>query len=159
MGLMDNIKQGASSVADSVNRGVSNMQHGSGGAAPPQANTDALLRDLGALTWRDAHGELDDAGVEERTRVMQALAEAAAGGGLDLSLRTGAAPPPPPPGDAATPPPPPGGAAAPPPPGGAAAPPPGDAAPPRAQAAPPASAVPPPPPPSSPDALKAPPER
>jgi len=162
MGLMDNIKQGANSLADSVNKGVANMQQGSAGApgAPPP-NADALLRDLGALTWRDAHGELDEAGVEERTRVMQSLAELGAAGALDLSLRSAAAPPPPPPGAAAAPPPP-GGAVAPPPPprGGAATPPPPAAgtSPPPPQAAPPASAVPPPPPPSSPDALKAPPE-
>ncbi|MCB1248379.1 MAG: hypothetical protein KDB36_03165, partial [Acidimicrobiales bacterium] len=117
MGLMDNLKQGASSLADSVNKGVANMQQPSGGAAPPPGaagpGPDALLRDLGALTWQDANGVLDDEGAAERQRVMQELANLAAAGGLDLSLRTGAAaaPPPPPAPAPGTPPPPPAGAA------------------------------------------------
>ncbi|MEZ5134073.1 MAG: hypothetical protein R2699_03195 [Acidimicrobiales bacterium] len=70
--------------------------------------------DLGALTWQDANGVLDDEGAAERQRAMQELANLAAAGGLDLSLRTGAAaaPPPPPAPAPGTPPPPPAGAAA-----------------------------------------------
>ena len=160
MGLMDNLKQGASSLADSVNKGVANMQQPSAGGAPPPAaagpSPDALLRDLGALTWQDANGVLDDDGAAERQRVMQELANLAAAGGLDLSLRTGAAaaPPPPPAPVPGTPPPPPGGAAAPPPPGDTgAAPPPA----PPASSGPMGGAVAPPPPPS-PGALTPPPE-
>ncbi|MEZ5208120.1 MAG: hypothetical protein R2690_14355 [Acidimicrobiales bacterium] len=112
MGLMDNLKQGASSLADSVNKGVANMQQPSAGGAPPPAaagpSPDALLRDLGALTWQDANGVLDDDGAAERQRVMQELANLAAPAGSICRCAPAQPRAPPPPAPApGTPPPPP----------------------------------------------------
>lgn len=135
MGFLDDVKRGADKLAGDINKGLS------GSSQPGSKQAEPLLRDLGALTYLDLAGRLDDSAQAERQRVISEL-QALEGQGvvLDLSLRTAAPPPPgsapPPPGSAAPtpppppapesvpPPPPPGSIAPPPPPGSVTTPPP-----------------------------------
>lgn len=159
MGLLDNLKQSANSLATSVNETVAKGQQ-SMDQSGARKHADALLRDLGALVYaRDTErgGPSTAADIERLTADLRAVE--AQGVALDLQPKAGpppaAAPPPPgagagaappPPGGAATPPPPPGGGTPPPPPGAAEATPP-----PTVEASPPpppaGEASPPPPPP------------
>ena len=132
MGFMDKVKevgnQAASSVNQAVNKGQAQFDQ-----ASSKRQSDALLRDLGALTFARDTGRATPSTDAEIARVTAELqAHEAAGGTVDLTLKSCATPPPPtgaatppPPGAAATPPPPAPGAATPPPPApGAVAPPP-----------------------------------
>jgi hypothetical protein len=155
MGLMDNLKQSANSLAATVNETVSKGQQ-SMDQSSSRKYSDGLLRDLGALVYARDSGRgtpTTDADIERLTADLRA--HEAQGGVIDLAPKAGAAPTaaPPPPGGA-TPPPPPGGAAAPPAPGTVPPPPPaGGVAPPPAPgtvAPPPApGTVAPPPPPGT----------
>ena len=146
MGFMDKVKevgnQAASSVNQAVNKGQAQFDQ-----ATSKRHSDALLRDLGALTYAQATGRGDattDAEIARLTSELQA--HESGGGAIDLAAKAGAMPPPP--TGAATPPPPGAAAAAPPPPGAAAATPPPPA--PGAVAPPPApGTVAPPPPPGA----------
>jgi len=124
MGFMDKVKevgnQAASQVNQAVNKGQAQFDQ-----ATSKRQSDALLRDLGALTFAQATGRSAENADAEIARVTAELQAHEAGGGVvDLTLKSGAAPTPPtgasappPPGTAATPPPPPApGAATPPPP-------------------------------------------
>jgi hypothetical protein len=153
VGLLDNLKQGANNLAQSVNDTVAKGQQ-SMDQSSSRKYADGLLRDLGVLVYARDTGRgtpTVDADIERLTADLRA--HEAQGGAIDLMPKAGAAPgaAPPPPGGAGAPPPPPGGAASPPPPpGGAGAPPP----PPPAPSAPPpppagGAAPPPPPPPGS----------
>jgi hypothetical protein len=164
MGLMDNLKQSANSLAATVNETVSKGQQ-SMDQSSSRKYSDGLFRDLGALVYARDSGRATpttDADIERLTADLRA--HEAQGGAVDLAPKAGAAPTaappppgggtPPPPGAAATPPPPPGGAAPPPAPGAVTPPPPpGGAAPPPASgtvAPPPApGTVAPPPPPGT----------
>jgi len=133
MGFMHKVKevgnQAASSVNQAVNKGQAQFDQ-----ATSKRHSDALLRDLGALTYAQASGRGDATTEAEIARITAELqAHEAGGGAIDLAPKGGATPPPPsgaatppPPGAAAaTPPPPAPGAAVPPPPApGAVAPPP-----------------------------------
>ncbi len=150
MGFLDKVKEQANTLATSVNDTVAKGQQ-SMDQGQSRKQSDALLRDLGALVYARDSGRGSDtteADIERLTAQLQA--HEAGGGVVDLTDRSTAvaAPastPPPPPG-AATPPPPPGAATPPPPPGAATPPPPPaeSAAPP-----PPAPSVAPPPPPGT----------
>jgi hypothetical protein len=152
VGLLDNLKQGANNLAQSVNETVAKGQQ-SMDQAGARKHADALLRDLGALVYaRDTGrgGPSTDADIDRLTADLRATEEQ--GVTLDLQPKAGpppAAAPPPPAGGAATPPPPPGAAATPPPPPGAATPPPppGPAAAPATDEPPAAAPTSPPPPP------------
>jgi hypothetical protein len=151
MGLLDNLKQSANTLAQSVNDTVAKGQQSMDQSAS-RKHADALLRDLGALVYARDSGRgtpTVDADIERVTADLRAVE--AQGGVVDLAMKAGAPPDaaPPPPGAAAGgPPPPPGAAAAspPPPPGGAATPPPPGAAP-TPTPPPPGGATAPPPPP------------
>lgn len=132
MGFLDKVKEVGNQAASQVNQAV-NKGQAQFDSATSKRHSDALLRDLGALTFAQATGRGDASTEVEITRLSAELqAHEASGGVVDLGLRSGAtsAPPagtatPPPLGAAATPPPP--GAAAvtpPPPPPGAVPPPP-----------------------------------
>jgi hypothetical protein len=162
VGLLDNLKQGANNLAQSVNDTVAKGQQ-SMDQSSSRKYADALLRDLGALVYsRDSGrgGPTVDADIERLTADLRA--HEAQGGAVDLAPKAGAAPgaappppgaaggappPPPPGGTAPAPPPPPGGTApAPPPPGGATAPPSPPPAGGQAPPPPPGTVAPPPPP-------------
>ncbi len=132
MGFMDKVKevgnQAASSVNQAVNKGQAQFDQ-----ATSKRQSDALLRDLGALTFVQATGRADGSTESEIARITAELQAHEAGGGtIDLAVKSGATPPPP---SGAVSPPPPGAAATPPPPPGAVPPPPA-----------PGTVVPPPPP-------------
>lgn len=155
MGLMDNLKQSANSLAATVNETVSKGQQ-SMDQSSSRKYSDGLLRDLGALVYGRDSGRATpttDADIERLTADLRA--HEAQGGAVDLAPKAGAAPTaaPPAPGAAATSPPPPPGGVAPPPAPGSTAPPPAPVAPPPAPGAvapPPApGTVAPPPPPGS----------
>jgi len=154
VGLLDNLKQGANNLAQSVNDTVAKGQQ-SMDQSSSRKYADALFRDLGALIYaRDTErgGPTVDADIDRLTADLRA--HEAQGGAVDLAPKAGAAPgaAPPPPGSAVAPPPPGGVASPPPPPGGAATPPPppgGVATPPPPPPAPAGGAVAPPPPPGS----------
>jgi len=121
MGFMDKVKevgnQAASSVNQAVNKGQAQFDQ-----ATSKRQSDALLRDLGALTFAQATGRADGSTESEIARITAELQAHEAGGGtIDLTVKSGATPPPP---SGAVPPPPPGAAATPPPPPGAVPPPP-----------------------------------
>jgi hypothetical protein len=148
VGLLDNLKQGANNLAQSVNDTVAKGQQ-SMDQSSSRKYADALLRDLGALVYaRDSGrgGPTVDADIERLTADLRA--HEAQGGAVDLAPKAGAAPgaAPPPPGAGAAPPPPGGAAAPPPPPGGATAPPPPA---PSSTPPPPAGGQAPPPPPGT----------
>jgi hypothetical protein len=138
MGFLDKAKAAATDVAAKANTAISStvgslQGTGTGGPAP-----DALLHDLGVLTYLEATGR--DASAAERARVLGALQEAERMGSLrSFALKTAVPAAPPAPGMAGAVPPPPGGLAGgtvPPPPGGVVPPPPGGAMPPAAAPAP-----------------------
>ena len=150
MGLMDNLKQSANSITQSLNETVAKGQS-SMDASASRKHADALLRDLGALVYArdsDRATPTTDADIERITADLRAVE--AQGGVVDLQLKAGPPPnatPPPPAGGAA--PPPSGAPVPPPPPGAAATPPPPAPAPPSAPVAPPpppGTVAPPPPP-------------
>ena len=129
MGFLDKVKEVGNQAASSVNQAVSKGQQ-QFDEQKSRKQSDALLRDLGALVYRRDSGRGDtttDASITRITAELQALE--AAGSPVDLSERAGAVPAqaegaaPPAPGAAAAPsgdvaPPPPPGAVAPPPPPG-----------------------------------------
>ncbi len=133
MGFMDKVKevgnQAASQVNQAVNKGQAQFDQ-----ATSKRQSDALLRDLGALTFAQATGRAAENTDAEIARVTAELQAHEAGGGVvDLALKSGVAPappaggetpPPPPASGAATPPPPPGAVPPPPAPGTVAPPPP-----------------------------------
>ncbi|MCU0311075.1 MAG: hypothetical protein MUE36_09035 [Acidimicrobiales bacterium] len=142
MGLLDNLKQSANTLAQSVNETVAKGQASMDQSAS-RKHADALLRDLGALVYArdsDRGTPSTDADIERITADLRAVE--AQGGVVDLEPKAGPPPgaAPPPPGAATAPPPAPGAAAAPPPAPGAATPPP---------PAPGAAVTPPPPPPGT----------
>ncbi len=121
MGFMDKVKevgnQAASSVNQAVNKGQAQFDQ-----ATSKRHSDALLRDLGALTYAQATGRGDGSTEAEIARITAELqAHEAGGGAIDLAAKGGATPPPP---AGASTPPPPGAAATPPPPAPSAVPPP-----------------------------------
>ncbi|WP_202628130.1 hypothetical protein [Cellulomonas sp. APG4] len=141
MGFLDKAKAAATDLAAKADTALTSM----GSAGPRPADADRLLRDLGLLTYLESAGRPADPA--ERERVMHALRELDAAGGLgSTALHTA---PPPPPGAAGAVPPPPG-ATPPPPPPGSATPPPPPGAPPAPGAATPPTATPPTPPPPPP---------
>lgn len=133
MGFMDKVKevgnQAASQVNQAVNKGQAQFDQ-----ATSKRQSDALLRDLGALTFAQATGRAAENTDAEIARVTAELQAHEAGGGVvDLALKSGstpapptggATPPPPPASGSATPPPPPGEVPPPPAPGTVAPPPP-----------------------------------
>lgn len=131
MGFMDKVKevgnQAASQVNQAVNKGQAQFDQ-----ATSKRQSDALLRDLGALTFAQATGRAAENTDAEIARVTAELKAHEAGGGVvDLALKSGVAPPtggatppPPPASGSATPPPPPGAVPPPPAPGTVAPPPP-----------------------------------
>jgi len=139
VGLLDNIKQGANSLAQSVNETVA-KGHTSMDQSASRKHADALLRDLGGLVYGRDSGRGTPTTESDIERINADLrAVEAQGGVVDLMPKAG----PPPPAD--SPPPPPGATAGPPPPpapGGTVAPPPGPGTPPP----PPGTVAPPPPP-------------
>jgi len=151
VGLLDNIKQGANSLAQSVNETVAKGQTSMDQSAS-RKHADALLRDLGGLVYGRDSGRGTPTTESDIERINADLrAVEAQGGVIDLMPKAGPPPPadspPPPPGTTTGPPPPPapGGTVAPPPPpapGGTVTPPPGPGTPPP----PPGTVAPPPPP-------------
>lgn len=162
MGFLDKAKAAATDLAAKADTALNSAVGSAGAGGPRPGDAEKYLRDLGLLTYLTATGQpVEEA---ERQRVLAALREIDAAGGLrSHALHTApppppgyagaatppppapghagqGAPPPPAPGHAAPPPPAPGYAAPPPPP-----PPPAQAPPPPAPAAPPTA---PPPPPS-----------
>ena len=131
MGFLDKVKEVGNQAASQVNQAV-NKGQAQFDSATSKRPSDALLRDLGALTFAQATGRGDASTEAEITRITTELQTHEAGGGVvDLTLKSGATPAPsasaatpPPPGAAATPPPPVPGAATPPPPPSAVPPPP-----------------------------------
>lgn len=125
MGFMDKVKEVGNQAASQVNQAV-NKGQAQFDAATSKRQSDALLRDLGALTFAQATGRGDANTETEIARVTAELQAHEAGGGVvDLALKSGAMAPPPAPPSGTTAPPPPGAAATPPPPApGAVAPPP-----------------------------------
>lgn len=148
MGFLDKAKAAASDLAAKADTALGSSGL-TGGTKPAGAgDVDKYFHDLGVLTYLEATGRSADPA--DRVRVMTALQELDAQGGIrSFALHTS---PPPAPGMAGSVPPPPGmaGTATPPPPPGAAGqaapPPPAVAAP--EQPTPPAAPVAPPPPPS-----------
>jgi hypothetical protein len=136
MGFLDKAKAAASDLAAKADSAMSSTAGTMSGAGPAAPNPEALLRDLGVLSYLEATGRA--ASAEERARVMAALGDAEQRGAIRSFALTTATPAAPPPPGAAAAPPPPGAAAAPPPPGA------GPAVPPAPQ--PPSAAAPPPPP-------------
>lgn len=131
MGFLDKVKEVGNQAASQVNQAV-NKGQAQFDSATSKRNADALLRDLGALTFAQSTGRGDASTEAEIARITAELQTHEAGGGvIDLAMKGGvtAAPPagaasPPPPGAAATPPPPPGAAVPPPPAPGTVSPPP-----------------------------------
>jgi hypothetical protein len=123
VGFLDKVKEVGNQAASQVNQAV-NKGQAQFDSATSKRNADALLRDLGALTFAQTTGRGDASTEAEIARITAELqTHEAAGGVIDLAVKGGvtAAPPagtasPPPPGASATPPPPPGAAATPPPP-------------------------------------------
>lgn len=143
MGFLDKVKEVGNQAASQVNQAV-NKGQAQFDSATSKRHSDALLRDLGALTFAQATGRGDASTEAEIARITAELQAYEAGGGVvELALKSGATPAPP--AGTATPPPP-GAGAAPPPPGAAAVtpppPPPGAVPPPPA----PGTVAPPPPP-------------
>ncbi len=107
MGLMDNLKQSANNIAQSVNETVAKGQS-SMDAAASRKHADALLRDLGALVYArdtDRATPTADADIARLTADLRAVE--AQGGVVDLELKAGPPPnaaPPPPAADEAPPP-------------------------------------------------------
>lgn len=138
MGFMDKVKEVGNQAATQVNQAV-NKGQAQFDSATSKRHSDALLRDLGALTFAQATGRGDATTEAEIARITAELETHEAGGGVvDLAPKSSAASPPP--AGAPTPPPP---GAAPPAPGSATPPPsPGAVPPPPA----PGTVTPPPPP-------------
>ncbi len=143
MGFLDKAKAAASDLAAKADSAIA----GAGASLAGTPNPEALLRDLGILTFLESTGR--EGSGAERHRIMTSLLELEKVGVLrSFDLKTAAAAAPPPPAAAAAPPPP-GAGVVPPPPGAAAAaavPPPPSA--PTDAPAPLGGTAPPPPPPS-----------
>jgi len=136
MGFLDKAKAAASDLAAKADSAIA----GAGASLAGTPNPEALLRDLGILTFLESTGR--EGSGAERHRIMTSLLELEKVGVLrSFDLKTAAAAAPPPPGAGVVPPPP-GAAAAP----AAAAVPPPPSAPTDAPA--PLGGTPPPPPPS-----------
>ena len=128
MGFLDKVKevgnQAASSVNQAVNKGQQQLEE-----QKSRKHTDALLRDLGALTFRRETGRADGGTDAAVSALVAQLTEAeSAGQPVDLEPRAGSASPvagaatpsevaPPPAPGTVAPPPAPGTVAPPPPPG------------------------------------------
>lgn len=121
MGFMDKVKEVGNQAASQVNQAV-NKGQAQFDSATSKRHSDALLRDLGSLTFAQTTGRGDATTEAEIARITAELETHEAGGGVvDLTLKASAVSPPP---AGASTPPPPGAAAAPPPPSPGAVPPP-----------------------------------
>ncbi len=107
MGFLDKAKAAASDLAAKADSALNSTAGTMSGAGPAAPNPEALLHDLGVLSYLEATGR--EASAEERTRVMAALGDAEQRGAIrSFALTTATPAAPPPPGAAAAAPPPPG---------------------------------------------------
>jgi len=106
MGFLDKAKAAASDLAAKADSAMNSTAGTMSGAGPAAPSPDALLHDLGVLSYLQATGR--EASAEERARVMAALGDAEQRGAIrSFALTTATPAAPPPPGAAAAAPPPP----------------------------------------------------